>query len=417
MKRGRVDKNKFNKIFFISLVFIILGSIFVLSTTSISDNQISTFNATFLGNVGIGTSTPSQTLDVRGQGNFSGTVFINNATNLLSYYNKNSKTSNVVSYNKGNVSIAGYNKVNQSDGFSASFAGNTLNPYGITQDLRDNSFWIVDGTDDFIYHVSSLGVNQSDGFSASFAGAALAPYGITQDLRDNSFWIVDSTDNFVYHVSSLGVNQSDGFSASFAGAAPAIVFITQDLRDNSFWIIDFVDDFIYHVSSLGVNQSDGFSASFAGAAPDPGGITQDLRDNSFWITDSTDDFIYHVSSLGVNQSDGFSASFAGAIPNLVGITQDLRDNSFWITDSTDDFIYHVGSSSLFVNYNTGNVGIGTTNPNQTLYVQGNITLSNLLSLAVSTLPEPCATTYNGTIGRNITGLYYCNNSGQWNQLG
>lgn len=36
------DKNKFYKIFFISLAFIILGSIFVLSTTSITDNQIST---------------------------------------------------------------------------------------------------------------------------------------------------------------------------------------------------------------------------------------------------------------------------------------------------------------------------------------------------------------------------------------
>ncbi|MEK6913301.1 MAG: hypothetical protein AABW47_01375, partial [Nanoarchaeota archaeon] len=115
------------------------------------------------GNVGIGTTTPSQTLDVRGQGNFSGTVWINNNTNLLSYWNKNSKTSNVVSYNKGNVSIAGYNKVNQSDGFSASFAGATPAPYGITQDLRDNSFWIADDTDNFIYHVSSLGVNQSDG--------------------------------------------------------------------------------------------------------------------------------------------------------------------------------------------------------------------------------------------------------------
>ena len=34
------------------------------------------------GNVGIGTTAPSQALDVRGQGNFSGTIYINNATDI-----------------------------------------------------------------------------------------------------------------------------------------------------------------------------------------------------------------------------------------------------------------------------------------------------------------------------------------------
>ncbi len=39
------------------------------------------------GNVGIGTSSPSQKLDVRGQGNFSGTIYINNATDISLFDN------------------------------------------------------------------------------------------------------------------------------------------------------------------------------------------------------------------------------------------------------------------------------------------------------------------------------------------
>jgi len=42
---------------------------------------------TFLdsGNLGIGTTSPSKALDVRGQGNFSGTIYINNATDISSF--------------------------------------------------------------------------------------------------------------------------------------------------------------------------------------------------------------------------------------------------------------------------------------------------------------------------------------------
>jgi hypothetical protein len=76
-----------------------------------------------------------------------------------------------------------------------------------------------------------------------------------------------------------------------------------------------------------------------------------------------------------------------------------------------------GSGEVMRIMGSGNVGIGTTSPNATLYVMGNTTISSLLKLSIANLPEPCATTYNGTIARNGTGLFYCNNSGQWKFLG
>lgn len=67
------------------------------------------------GNVGIGTTTPSQTLDVRGDGNFSGTVYINNNTNLAtlvnSSFNQTLINSLYVPYTgaSGNVNLGNYN--------------------------------------------------------------------------------------------------------------------------------------------------------------------------------------------------------------------------------------------------------------------------------------------------------------------
>jgi len=44
-----------------------------------------TGNNYFLGNVGIGTTSPTKMLDVRGSGNFSGTIFLNNVTDISTY--------------------------------------------------------------------------------------------------------------------------------------------------------------------------------------------------------------------------------------------------------------------------------------------------------------------------------------------
>ena len=178
---------------------------------------------------------------------------------------------------------------NLSDGFSIGIAGQN-EPRGITFDTRNNSFWIAEPNDNFIYHYNSLGVNQSDGFKTSPAGSTSA-YGITFDPRDNSFWITDNQDDFVYHFNSLGFNLSDGFYVGDIGSG-LNYGITFDPRDNSFWVTDFLDIFVYHFDSLGVNQSNGFEIESSGINA-PYGITFDPRDNSFWIVDPIDDFVYH----------------------------------------------------------------------------------------------------------------------------
>src|SRR3989344_9185278 len=103
----------------------------------------------------------------------------------------------------GNISAAW---VNMSDGFSISVAGANT-PSGITTNGSD--FWIIDPTDDFVYHFDKNGINQTDGFKILAAGPTAGP-GITTNNSD--FWVLDNTDDFVYHFDKNGNNITDGFS-------------------------------------------------------------------------------------------------------------------------------------------------------------------------------------------------------------
>lgn len=71
-----------------------------------------------------------------------------------------------------------------------------------------------------------------------------------------------------------------------------------------------------------------------------------------------------------------------------------------------------GSFILYINGSAGNVGIGTTTPSQTLEIAGNVTIREMINLQLRTLP-PCGTSYNGSIMRNNSGLYYCNSTQSW----
>ncbi len=250
-----------------------------------------------------------------------------------------------------NMSLRSY--INATDGFDVLSAG-TETAIGIAFDSTDNSFWIVDNPDDFVYHFNSSGDNQTDGFDILSAGAGDS-HGIAFDSTDNSFWITDRTDRFVYHFNSSGDNQTDGFSVSDLLYAFGIAF---DSTDNSSWIVETLSGFVYHFNSSGDNQTDGFDASTVGTN-NMRGITFDSTDNSFWVTGPSDDFVYHFNSSGDNQTDGFSVSDAGS-GNPIGITFDPTDNSFWVTDSIDDFVYHFIVESVCVDIDHPDYGINYT---------------------------------------------------------
>jgi len=102
-----------------------------------------------------------------------------------------------------NLNISGFESeyTNHTDGFDVSVAGvKYQRGSDIAFDTRDNSFWIFEIIDGYVYHFNSSGDNQTDGFSTLGAGASNGR-GITFDNTTNSFWIFDVTDNFICKIS------------------------------------------------------------------------------------------------------------------------------------------------------------------------------------------------------------------------
>jgi hypothetical protein len=106
-EKKRVDREAFSKaqkIIFCFLLFIILASVLVLSTTTLSDTQIYTN-----GNVGIGTTSPNSTLSVIGNasvtGNISANYFVGNGQFLTGLSGINNLTASQIA----NLSIGQLN--------------------------------------------------------------------------------------------------------------------------------------------------------------------------------------------------------------------------------------------------------------------------------------------------------------------
>jgi len=75
-------------------------------------------------------------------------------------------------------------------------------------------------------------------------------------------------------------------------------------------------------------------------------------------------------------------------------------------------------SAVFYSLGRQEIGIGTTTPTATLQVVGNVSITGtkaMITLASITLPA-CNSGVNGSIAKNLTGVYGCGNSGQWTKL-
>ena len=160
--------------------------------------------------------------------------------------------------------------VNQTDGFHTNIAGANAVSLSITTNVsgggKATDFWIIEwNTEDFVYHFNRTGGNMTSagpvtdinaigepGFSTAAAGADNPNMGIVTNNSD--FWILDGTDLFVYHFDRNGNNQSDGFSVSVAGISDSRLAINVTSgTPTDFWMSDSVDNFMYHFANDTIN--------------------------------------------------------------------------------------------------------------------------------------------------------------------
>lgn len=237
--------------------------------------------AKFNGNVGIGTTSPSNTLDVRGSGNFSGTVYVNNKTNLLP------------------PTCSGNDKLTF-DGTSFSCSADVLGTSG--------SGIIASG-------------NNVNGSYIKFADGTMIEWGnITQTTSSSSSNQFGTTSGTSYSVSNLIT-----YPVAFV-STPTVVGSVSDPSFGSAW-----------VTLLGVTPSNFIS--------------------QLW------------SALnGLGRTVGWTA--IGRWTTLTNITQNTTS---WAVNGNGDTV-------LFDT--TKKVGIGTNNPSSKLEVVGNVNITGNLTLGI-----------------------------------
>jgi glutamate synthase domain-containing protein 3 len=255
----------------------------------------------------------------------------------------------------------------------------------------------------------SLAVNASDGFGSSVATSADGKtiiVGASSDEQTGSG--ADSGVVYVYDrvgssfnqvgilTGSLAVNASDNFGISVATSADGKTIVVGAYNDEIgatlgtgvVYVYDRVGSSFNQVGiltgSLAVNASDGFGYSVATSA-DGKTIVVGAYNDEIGATSGTGVvYVFNrqgnnfnqvgilTGSLAVNASDFFGSSVAtsadgktiivGAYDDEIGAT--LSTGVVYVYDQTRDTYVHSGP--------TGNIGIGTTSPQYTLDVGGDI---------------------------------------------
>jgi len=204
----------------------------------------------------------------------------------------------------GNVNGKGI-ATNGSDFWICDSSNDLVYHYNSTGDYQDE--WarsgilegmIYDSNDDTLYALDNQG---NKAWHFNLAGGDLAgdfntieyPYGGAFDPNDNSYWIVDASDDIIYHYDS-GKSLTDGNITGINDyGADNCLSLAFDTTDNSFWCADVDDNFIYHFDSSGNNLSDGFNIDVLGGSQSPQGLEFDSANDGFWVIDGGDSFVYH----------------------------------------------------------------------------------------------------------------------------
>jgi hypothetical protein len=402
--------------------------------TGVVESTLSTYLATKSGNVGIGTSSPSNKLDVRGDLNVSAKIYFNNASDISVLWNNDTY---LTTYNS-TYAIWAYNQTLAAIGVNNAHTHNAANVTAGTFAAGNFAFQnnlSVGGN--FTVGTNTLFVNKDTGFvgiGTTSPGAQFEVHGtFTRYIQINASDAIDVSGKAQIKINEFvpGIEFNDAsaggddfllfangnrlYIANKTGSAMSSSNLFSVGTDGTVGIGTSSPSTKLAISGNFSTTTGAFLATSSGnvgiGTTDP---TQKLSiKNGAVYVERTDGGVPRIflnqTWVGVNTTwsiYGSTARFAIGLAQNENEFNILSNGLVGIGTSAPAYLLDVRgnvslNSTLFVT-NAGNVGIGTSSPTQLLDVRGNINVSakiyfnNASDISVLWNNDTYLTTYNST---------------------
>ena len=372
------------------------------------------------GNIGIGTTSPSQTLDVRGQGNFSGVIYYNNNTlvNSTFFTSMNNTLTIQQLYNSTASMIA-----------NLSFNQNVLT-YNDT--LFNNNAWNQSGTNVILNKIgSNVGIGTSNPNARLTVNGMTNLSGnvnITGDLFINGVNVLNlgggvnywgSNGSNIYNLTAkIGIGVlAPAYSLEVANSAEALnISGMLYVNSSNVWVNTLSPTSVSFTLGSEFSIPSTIKSWYTGA-----GINSNIYNISMASDNHSTIGIYGrgngnngfngggigVYGVGTSSSNYFGVGVQGS--GYIGV---LGEGKVGISaDGTEFNIFTHNSSAI--DYLAGRVGINKQSPLYQLDVAGNVSVDNFINLKVTSSLPACGTSLNGSLMRNNTGVYGCGSNSIW----